>query len=485
MNSDKAFDKLLLRQLSRLELSPERMPANKTEWDKFLNSINRAYIQCAQDRYLLERSLNLASKEMADLNEQIESAQSIAQLGYWNYDTVAGRIQWSKEIYKMFGLEYSDAVPSYDDIMKNFLHPDDWSELHFLIQKSLLTGSDYEREVRILNKKTNDYGWFYVKGHPDKFNQDHAVYELLSGIIRDITKEKDAEIKISELNQRLIASARQAGMVEVATSMLHNIGNVLNSVNVSTDLILEKFNITRLHQLKKAIEMIKDNLPNLTEYLATDPKGKLLPQFIDATLKMLEDEHIEIDKELKSISKYINHMKDIIKKQQKISKTTSAKDYLSINEIVNDAIQLSLGTNHQYDLKKLINIDSETKVLAEGYKVTQILINLIRNAAESFAKQCQSNNKIDIMVNQISQDLIEISVKDNGIGIDSENLKKLFTFGFTTKPNGHGFGLHNSALMAKEMGGSLCAESEGVGQGTAFKLLVPIEMRRANNDRAE
>jgi signal transduction histidine kinase len=67
-----------------------------------------------------------------------------------------------------------------------------------------------------------------------------------------------------------------------------------------------------------------------------------------------------------------------------------------------------------------------------------------------------------------------IRVEDNGIGIPPENLTRIFSHGFTTRPDGHGFGLHIGAINAREMGGSLSVASEGTGRGATFTLILPM-----------
>ena len=75
---------------------------------------------------------------------------------------------------------------------------------------------------------------------------------------------------------------------------------------------------------------------------------------------------------------------------------------------------------------------------------------------------------------RVVDDMVEISVKDNGVGIPKENLRKIFQHGFTTRSDGHGFGLHGSAIAATQMHGSLSVDSAGDDQGATFVLRVPI-----------
>jgi signal transduction histidine kinase len=80
---------------------------------------------------------------------------------------------------------------------------------------------------------------------------------------------------------------------------------------------------------------------------------------------------------------------------------------------------------------------------------------------------------------------VAIIVRDNGVGILPENLTRIFGHGFTTKKDGHGFGLHSGALAAKQMNGALSVQSAGPGKGAAFTLELPIAPSAAVQPNAD
>ena len=124
----------------------------------------------------------------------------------------------------------------------------------------------------------------------------------------------------------------------------------------------------------------------------------------------------------------------------------------------------------------------------DKHKVLQILVNLISNAkyalSDSDAKERQLTIAISRQPSRASSDdgFAEVSITDNGIGIARENLIRIFGHGFTTKKNGHGFGLHSGALAAKEMGGSLSVQSAGPGKGATFTLSLPLNLKPRRKD---
>lgn len=477
-NDASSFDKLLIRQLSQSGLTDNELPISLIEWKKFLQHVNQVYMQSTQDRYLLERSLNLVSKEMSELNDKIENAQHIAHMGYWFYDITNRKTQWSKEIYDMFGYKYNDSMPSYEEMMKNYIHEDDWLNLQNLIQKSLENGEEYETEIRILNKETKNFRWFYIKGKPLLSSKNNDDFHTLAGIIIDITERKEDELKISQLNQQLIAAAKRARTAEMSiASSLHNIGNVLNSVNISSGLLSESLHLSTVNKLESVVSMLKDNVHNMAEYLAQDPKGKLLPNFIEAAVASIKSDYDILMREINNIIINTNHMKEIIRKQKELADpSSSSEDSFTISNLLDDAIHLSLGPKNKIQINKKINLDDQIKIFNDKHKILQILVNLIRNSSDSLLAVNSNNKQIEIIATSISDKVIAISVKDNGAGIQEDNIKKIFNFGFTTKPSGHGFGLHNSALIAKELGGLLKVESDGHNKGATFTLQFPISL---------
>lgn len=173
--------KLLLRQLNRAEIKIDSLPKDIEKWQEFILRINKTYQEADQERYLLERSMNLSSREMMFLNERLERAQHIARLCYWHYDADTNRICWSKELYNLINLD-SNSVHTLQDFLK-YIHPDDCLQLHNLVKKALDRRINYTFELRIKNS-LDEYQWYRIiadcQGEENK----------LSGILIDIDRDK-------------------------------------------------------------------------------------------------------------------------------------------------------------------------------------------------------------------------------------------------------------------------------------------------------
>ena len=295
-------------------------------------------------------------------------------------------------------------------------------------------------------------------------------------MLHDIGQRKRNEDRLKKLNQRLINTSRQAGMAEIATSILHNVGNVLNSVNTSVSVLQLKLTQSNIVRLQKIAQMFKQEGVGLFQ---ENGKGPQLILYLEAvTEQLMEDAAVKQD-EVTSLKQSVNHIAQIVSAQQKTSGKSGLIEHLSINEIIEEAININLVSleNNQVLIERDYTIPIE--IMGDRAKIVQILVNLIRNANEAMMHpsiQATQMTQAKIIIGaQIVDQQIMITIKDNGLGITPQNMKKMFSYGFTTKQNGHGFGLHSCALAAKEMDGDLTVHSDGENKGALFSLKIPVD----------
>jgi PAS domain S-box-containing protein len=299
------------------------------------------------------------------------------------------------------------------------------------------------------------------------------------GVQFDITERKEAVEKLQEAHKQLMDVSRRAGMAEVATSVLHNVGNVLNSVNVSSSLIVEKVRQSRISNLTRAAELIQAHDKDLAGFFTNDPKGQQLPAYLLNLADHVTKEQQEIAKEAEVLVKNIMHIKEIVSMQQSYAKTSGVTEMLKIQELVDDAVRMNDGSIERHNLKLLREYTDVPAILTDKHKVLQILVNLIRNAKHACDDSGSQDKRITLRVTN-GDSTVKVSVIDNGVGIPAENLSRIFNHGFTTRKNGHGYGLHSGALAARELGGSLNVSSEGAGRGATFTLELPMKLQKVN-----
>jgi len=284
--------------------------------------------------------------------------------------------------------------------------------------------------------------------------------------------ERTAEL--IQTQAELLETSRLAGMAEVATSVLHNVGNVLNSVGVSAELAASKVREFKIDSLKKVAELLQQHSADLPAFLATDPRGKVLPDYLLKLAVRLSEPQQGILEEMAMLQKNIDHIKEIVAMQQSYARGTGVVEVLSVFDLVEDSIRINAASFSRHEVNVTREIADVPQLKTDRHKVMQILVNLLSNAKHAL-DHCDGDRRMVVRVVQNQGRMIDISVMDNGVGIPAENLTRIFSHGFTTKKQGHGFGLHSGALAAKELGGTLSAYSAGPGQGATFTLTLPLE----------
>jgi len=302
----------------------------------------------------------------------------------------------------------------------------------------------------------------------------------LRGFVVDITRQKQASIDLEGANQQLIETSRHAGMAEVATNVLHNVGNVLNSVNVSTAVASELVRQSSAPHLGRAAGLLEQNAGNLGEYLSSDPVGRKLPGFLGQLAGQLKTERTSLLKELEHLGKNVEHIKDIVAVQQSYASTAGMSQTVAVVDLVEDSLRMNAGALMRHDVRLIREFEAQPVIRVDKHKVMQILVNLIRNAKYACDESGLAEKKLTVRVSG-DERTVRISVIDNGVGIPPENMTLIFSHGFTTRKSGHGFGLHSGALAARELGGALLVHSDGPASGATFTLELPMESTQSQS----
>ncbi|MCC6134914.1 MAG: response regulator [Candidatus Contendobacter sp.] len=295
-------------------------------------------------------------------------------------------------------------------------------------------------------------------------------------LIHDITDRKAAEVQREALQRQLLETSRQTGMAEAATGVLHNVGNALNSVTVAAGLIADSLNQSRLPALAKALALLRD----CGGPFPPEAQSGRVMNYLDALAEHLTGEQQRLLAEFRQVRERIDHIRLIVKQQQ-----SYAFDYGAPSEpvvaaaLVDDVLAMHLtgetGIGVQRDYQALPPLS------CEKHKLLQILVNLIRNAQQALAAGSAPDQRLEVRIGRSPPDRLRIEITDNGIGIAPEHLSRIFEFGFTTHRDGHGFGLHASANLAREMGGTLSGHSDGPGCGATFILELPFHAPEASS----
>jgi ligand-binding sensor domain-containing protein/signal transduction histidine kinase len=305
--------------------------------------------------------------------------------------------------------------------------------------------------------------------------------DLLETKVRERTAELRNQIEERKrLQSELLEISRRAGQAEVASSVLHNVGNVLNSVNIASSCVADRLRKSKVSNLSKVVKLLAEHEKDLGGFLTNDPKGRQVPVYLAQLAALLSDEQASTLEELAQLQKNIEHIKDIVTMQQSFGKVSGVTELVKAADLVEDALRMNASSLTRHNIQIVREFEEARLITVEKQKVLQVLVNLVRNAQDACDNSGREEKRLTLRVTH-RDNRVRIAVCDNGVGIPPENLTRIFAHGFTTKKDGHGFGLHSGALAAREMGGSLTVESDGPGQGATFTLELPYSTNGDSN----
>jgi PAS domain S-box-containing protein len=443
-------------------------------------------------RYLLEATVNERTAELAATNEALQAenaerknAEESLRASNEKFHQLANNITDAFWIRSPDMREVRYISPAFERIWGRpvkCLYENPLAWIDFIFEKDrervlaafdslVVNGTNLDIEYRIV-RPDHEIRWIRVRG----FHVKDAANKLIShtGIVSDITERKQAERELVKTHQVLLEISRKAGMAEVATEVLHNVGNVLNSVNVSATLVVDSAKKSKAIILGKVVALLNEHTDDLGTFITLDPKGRQLPGVLTQIAQQLAIEHQSTITELESLRKNVGHIKDIVGMQQNYARVSGVTEIIDVTELVEDAARMHHESLERHNIAIIREYNEIPPITVEKHKVLQILVNLIRNAKNAFEGVTREDKQVKLQVSHVEK-RIRIAVVDNGVGILPENLTRIFNHGFTTRKAGHGFGLHSGALAAKEMGGSLAAKSDGDGKGAKFILILPMQ----------
>ncbi|MDR8391578.1 ATP-binding protein [Aliifodinibius sp. S!AR15-10] len=298
----------------------------------------------------------------------------------------------------------------------------------------------------------------------------YAQTRSLANIRMELEKKNKAlEEALKELEitrSELLEKAHKAGMADVATGVLHNVGNILTSINVSTSITRDILRNSKIAKFKQANKKLKENIDDFT---FSNPQNELLLNYFLKLEEPLEKEYDRLKEQNNRLTEKVNLINEVIAAQQDFSKADIITEEINIRDLVEKAFTLQSAEFKQQNIKIKRDYHDIELVKIEKTKAMHVLFNLLNNARDAMKEGKNEDNILKVKCWQ-DDEFVHLSITDNGVGIRKENLSKVFTHGFTTKRRGHGFGLHTCANYMKGMKGKISAESEGIGHGATFTI---------------
>ncbi|MDJ0841871.1 MAG: hybrid sensor histidine kinase/response regulator [Acidobacteriota bacterium] len=291
----------------------------------------------------------------------------------------------------------------------------------------------------------------------------------LAQSVKNAVENARLRSELAQSQQRILDTAHRAGMAEIANGVLHNIGNNLNSLNIALDSLQDTAENTRLSGLQRANQLLAD----MSDLLSQHPKGSGLIQYYQGLEEAFQRENEVILAEVAKVREKINHIRNDVSEQTRYANAELFLEDLDLNTVVKEVINLQQGRLEEGGIEVRTNCNKLPRCKVVRIKLLQILNNLIKNSIESLGDNDVGDRTLIIGTRPDEDEQYAITVTDNGPGISEDNFDKIFHYGYTTKENANGTGLHMAANAAGEMGGRITAANTQ-DRGCTFTLVMPF-----------
>ncbi len=410
--------------------------------------------------------------ELEVISIRFGAASKAARAGVYELQQQGEQVWWSETMRELYGQTAPDFEPTLSGWLA-LIHPADRDAAAQAMTTALREHQQLRTRYRVV---LPDGTTRHIESLAETVIDSADAGPRLVGIDLDITERVAAEHRESALQQQLRDASRHAGMAEVAASVLHNVGNVLNSVNVSASLVSDYVRKSKAEGLGRVVTLLQEHQHDLGQFITQDERGKHLPTYLEQLSRQLLAERQATLQELDALRSNIGHIKEVVAMQQSYAKLAGVNETVDVHKLVEEGLRLNASSLERHGITLKRDFADVPPITVDKHRVLQILVNLLRNAKHA----CQATERADKCISVRVAPLaagVQIAITDNGIGIPPENLTRIFSHGFTTKKNGHGFGLHSGALAATELGGALRAQSRGNAQGATFILELPLQPR--------
>jgi PAS domain S-box-containing protein len=404
--------------------------------------------------------------ELEGISIRFGMATQAARAGAYEIQGSGSSVWWSDTMYELYGQSPATFRPTLNGWLA-VIHPDDRSAAEAAIQSALTERKPLRAQYRIVR---SDGGTGHVESMAAVTTDSAGGTPRLVGIDLDIAERVAAQEREQRLQQQLRDASRHAGMADVATSVLHNVGNVLNSVNVSADVVAGNLRAGRLSGLHRVVSWLQQPAADRGGDIAGDSRVAV---YLGALARQLESDQEKTLQEIESLKTNIAHIKEIVSMQQRYAKLGGVVETIDVAQLVDESLRINRSGFEGRSITVVREFERIPQITVDKHKVLQILVNLVRNARDACEAASDAVKRVTVRVAACARG-VQVQVIDTGVGIAPENLIRIFNHGFTTKKSGHGFGLHSGALAARELGGELRVESGGLGSGATFVLELPV-----------
>ncbi|HTU68264.1 MAG TPA: MHYT domain-containing protein [Steroidobacteraceae bacterium] len=424
------------------------------------------------DAHLVSRTRRNAAR-LEQTNAELQHGKNLLSLATqaagicsWELDVHTRRAVWMEndiEALRSMGIDTKQNPNAMFDLM----HPDDSGALCEAIRAAGEQNRDtFAFRFRVLTPMA---AIVHVQAHARVHRDEAGQPARILGVSWDVTEELGQSARHRELELQLRETSRNAGMAEIATGVLHNVGNVLNSLGVSASLLQSRLRGSKTGNVQRVADLFEEHRADLPGFLVSE-RGREVPNYLAQLGTSLAAENREMLREIDAIANHVGHIRNIVAAQQTYARRGGATELVDVRELLDSAVAV-----HFTEIKDVVirrEYAEIEPVMLDRHKLLQIFGNLLSNARHALRDVAREERRLTLRLRRVDATHIGIEVQDTGIGISADTLARLFEFGFTTKRNGHGFGLHTCAILAKELGGAMKVTSDGLGHGATFEVTI-------------
>lgn len=319
-----------------------------------------------------------------------------------------------------------------------------------------------------------------IRTHLQLLKANRRLADYNQALQEDVAKRTEelekSNLELRESQKQLMHMAHMEGLAEFAKSVLHSVGNELNSLTVSVQMMQE---LESTHTSLPLIQRISNTLQKKTAAIKQaqeiDPFIGKIPQALELLAEKQQTYQELLRTEWGQALETVETMRRIVDSQKRYASLATFTEEVSLPQIIDEVIEMKNHTFENQGIRVHFDFDQVPNVRTSRYKLFRVLTLIIDNACEALYRVERDQRQIWCSVFTSEDDTVTICIKDSGEGVPQEIATEIFRQGFTTKQNSTGLGLHYCATTMTELGGKLALSDDDEHRGAIFCLSLPLQ----------
>ncbi|MGA2778258.1 MAG: PAS domain S-box protein [Steroidobacteraceae bacterium] len=401
------------------------------------------------------------------LTSRFNLATRAAGIGVYDRDSGGAGLWWSDVMYEIFARSKQEFRPSMDAWCA-MIHPEDLPRVQRLSEVAARAGTTLDIRYRIIRPDGSVRHLQSISSSPEdaELSKSRRI-----GVLLDVTDRIESERRERVLEVQLKESFHHSGIAETANGVLQSVEQALSGVGVAASVMRRDLTALRPERVAQVATLIANNRTDIAGFLAEDVRGKYLPDYLLAIGTQLGADTRSLETGLAEIDKCVHHLRDIISAQQSLIPMGGMLEPTDLRDLVEVALLVQAPDIARVEIVR--RFEDLPLITTDRHKLLKIIVSFVSNARDALLLGGSEPPRILVEVCKSGDEAV-FSIEDTGPGMSPDVMAHLWEFGFTTKRNGRGVGLHASAIAAREIGATVSAHSDGHGRGARFSVRLPL-----------